>query len=623
MEENDDRGPRLATRQGLVVAAAALAEPGPVGGDGQAGGEDDVGTGDGVLPERGAVEVGGVVPVEVEVGVGHGEEDTYAACLKGRRERCGGGLDGGRLVEGHRVPGRDPMAVEEGEALLRQGVLVGGPVPGGGELPSTGAQPLPFGTLRRVRHGAHRRLALMSAEGLAAAAAAMRERGIAELAIAAFSHYYRQLAEDQTGLIPEDTIAPPVDVPALADVAGEQEPEQLREALSRTVVVKLNGGLGTSMGISGPKTALPVRDGLTFLDIIARQNLALRQRHGVEIPLILMDSFRTQEESLAILARYPELRIEGLPLDFVQSSEPKLRADDLTPVQWPANPSLEWCPPGHGDLYVSLQSTGLLETLRGKGYRYAFLSNADNLGATCDPAIPAWMATEGVPYVAEVCERTRNDRKGGHLAVRRRDGRLILRDSAQVAPGEDTYFQDTRRHAFFHANNLWVDLDMLARELGARDGLLGLPIIVNRKTVDPTDPSSTPVIQVESAMGTAVEVFEGSRALHVPRSRFRPVKTTNELLLVRSDIFRLDEDYLVESTIDHDEPFVDLSSPYKLIDGFDARFPHGVPSMRRAGSLVVTGDLTFGAGVEIIGDVRLGPEREPAIAAGTVLEGSA
>ena len=144
--------------------------------------------------------------------------------------------------------------------------------------------------------------------------------------------------------------------------------------------------------------------------------------------------------------------------------------------------------------------------------------------------------------------------------MRKSDGRLVLRDSAMVAEGEDHFFQDTDRHPWFHANNLWVDLDVLAARLAERDGILGLPIIVNRKTVDPTRPDSTPVIQVESAMGAAVEVFDGSRALAVDRSRFRPVKTTNELLLIRSDLYRLTEDSLVESTIDHDEPFVDLGA---------------------------------------------------------------
>jgi len=443
----------------------------------------------------------------------------------------------------------------------------------------------------------------MTTDGLRAATDKMRAAGVPELAVSVFSQFHDQLRANATGTIPEDSIDPLTDVPHLDDVRPDEA--AVAQALGQTVVIKLNGGLGTSMGISGPKSALPVRDGLSFLDIIARQVLALRRRHEVPTPLLMMDSFRTREESLDILGRHPGLAVDGLPLDFLQNKEPKLRADDLGPVEWPDDPDLEWCPPGHGDVYVALQTTGLLEALRGRGYRYAFLSNADNLGATCEGAVPAWMAREGIPYVTEVCARTRNDRKGGHLGVRRSDGRLVLRDSAMVAEGEDKYFQDTDRHPWFHANNLWVDLDQLAARLAERDGILGLPIIVNRKTVDPTRPDSTPVIQIESAMGAAVEVFDGSRALAVDRSRFRPVKTTNELLLIRSDLYRLTEDYLVESTIDHDEPFVDLSGAYKLVGGFDERFPRGVPSIRGCSSLRIEADATFGADVVCTGDVRV------------------
>ena len=443
----------------------------------------------------------------------------------------------------------------------------------------------------------------MTSEGLRAATAKMRAAGVPELAISVFSRFHAQLRSEATGTIPEDSITPLREVQHVDEV---RPPEAaVRDALARTVVIKLNGGLGTSMGVSGPKSALAVRDGLTFLDIIARQVIALRRRHDVATPLLLMNSFRTREESLAILEHHAGLAVDGLPLDFLQNREPKLRVDDLAPVEWPQDRELEWCPPGHGDVYVALRTTGLIDDLRERGIRHAFLSNADNLGATCVGAVPAWMTQEGVPYVAEVCTRTRNDRKGGHLAERKTDGRLVLRDSAMVAEGEDDYFQDTDRHPWFHTNNLWVDLEVLAARLEERDGDLGLPIIVNRKTVDPTQSDSPPVIQVESAMGAAVEVFEGSRALAVDRSRFRPVKTTNELLLIRSDLYRLTEDFVVESTIDHEEPFVDLGAAYKLVDGFEKRFPRGVPSIRGCSSLRVEADATFGADVVCTGDVRV------------------
>lgn len=443
----------------------------------------------------------------------------------------------------------------------------------------------------------------MTSQALRAATDAMRDAGVDDLAIRVFARFHEQLEAQATGTVPEDTIDPLTDVAALADIEAEEG--EVRAALARTVVVKLNGGLGTSMGVQGPKSALEAREGRTFLDVAADQVLALRDRYAVPVPLLLMNSFRTREASLAILRRHPGIEVDGLPLDFLQSKEPKLRAEDLSPVRWPADPELEWCPPGHGDVYVALRTSGVLELLRQRGFRYLFLSNADNLGATCDGAVPAWMAAEGIPYVAEVSPRTANDRKGGHLAVRRADGRLVLRDSAMVEPGEEHLFQDIGRHGYFHTNNLWVDLDVLAARLDEHDGVLGLPIIVNRKTVDPTDPQSPPVVQVESAMGAAVELFDGARALAVDRSRFRPVKTTDELLLIRSDLYRVAEDGTVESVTGRPEPFVDLGPAYRLVGDFDARFPHGVPGLRRCTSLRVEADATFGAGVECVGDVRV------------------
>ena len=459
----------------------------------------------------------------------------------------------------------------------------------------------------------------MGDDGLRQAIDLMRERGVDARAVGAFTRFYGLLEAEATGYIHEDTIEPLGAVRSLAEL--EVDEAELPMALASSAVLKLNGGLGTSMGISGPKTALPVRDGLSFLDIIARQVLAIRRTYDVELPLVFMDSFRTQELSLEILAKHDGLQVEGLPLSFLQSAEPKLRADDLTPVSWPDDPELEWCPPGHGDVYIALQSSGLLDMLRDRGVRYLFMSNGDNLGATFDPRIPAWMARDDIPYVAEVCERTRNDRKGGHLAKRRSDGHVVLRDSAQVAPGEEAHFQDTERHEFFHVNNLWVDLDVLADQLAQRAGVLELPIIVNRKTVDPTRKDSTPVIQIESSMGTAVEVFEGSQALFVPRERFRPVKTTNDLLLVRSDLYALDEAGRVVSLRDHAEPFVDLSSEFRFVDDFDARFPHGVPSIRESQSLVVDGDVTFGREVTCVGDVTVRANSPRTIPDGARLEG--
>jgi UTP--glucose-1-phosphate uridylyltransferase len=245
---------------------------------------------------------------------------------------------------------------------------------------------------------------------------------------------------------------------------------------------------------------------------------------------------------------------------------------------------------------------GLLDA----GYRYATVSNSDNLGAAPDPAMMQWFAASVAPYAAEVCRRTPADVKGGHLVVRRDDRRLVLRETAQTLPDDVEAAADLSRHPYFHTNNLWFDLEQLARTLDDRSGILGLPLIRNEKTVDPTDPSSPRVVQIESAMGAAVEVFDGATAIEVDRSRFLAVKTTNDLMLLRSDVYEIGADFRVRARV---EPaLVDLDRRYyTTIADFDARVP-SPPSLLGATSLTVRGDWTFGWDVVVTGNVRLDDE---------------
>src|SRR3954452_23361937 len=439
-------------------------------------------------------------------------------------------------------------------------------------------------------------------EALEAAVDKMRDAGLGDAAIEAFREHYERLRGGDLGVLPENDIEPVTDVPELEELPTDAD---VAKTLDHAVVVKLNGGVRPSMGLSGPKSLLEVKDGLTFLDIIARQVLALRERFKARLPLVLLNSFHTQRRSLELLGRYPEL--EGdLPADFIQNRVPKLDADELQPVSWPDDPELEWAPPGHGDLYSALQTSGMLETLLEGGYRYAFVSNSDNLGAAPEPEILSWMAREEIPFVLEVTDRTEADRKGGHIATRRGGG-LVLRESAQTPDEDAEAFEDVRRHRFFNTNNLWLSLPHLAEELERRDRVLPLPLIVNRKTVDPSDRSSPKVIQLETAMGAAIEVFDGARALRVPRRRFAPVKTTNDLLGVRSDAYALTDDSRVELVSERKAPpTIDLDKQvYTLLHDFEARFQAGPPSLRECERLKVIGDVAFGADVVVRGSVTI------------------
>ena len=230
----------------------------------------------------------------------------------------------------------------------------------------------------------------------------------------------------------------------------------------------------------------------------------------------------------------------------------------------------------------------------------------------------------------EVVQGTEADRKGGHIARRRSDGQLVVRETAQTPPEDLDSFTDFRRWRYYNTNNLWVDLHALERALEEHDGVLELPLIVNRKTVDPRDPDSPAVLQLESAMGAAIGSFPDARLLCVPRTRFVPVKTTDDLLVLRSDVYTVSDDLRVEPTPERAErlPFVELDSRfYKLLDDFEARFPDGPPSLRQADRLVVHGDVTFGPGVVVRGAVEVEAEQrrriEQTVLTGTAVEESA
>jgi UTP--glucose-1-phosphate uridylyltransferase len=431
----------------------------------------------------------------------------------------------------------------------------------------------------------------MSAEGLKAAEEKMRAAGQPEEAVLAFRRAYKRVEAGESAVLRSEELEPAAEVPAF-DELSEVDP---REALA------------TTMGLRHPKSLVVAKDGRTFLDIIAGQTTALRRLHDIRLPLLLMNSEATRAETRQALSRHPELDA-GLPLTFLQSMVPKIGAESLEPVSWPAEPELEWAPPGHGDVYGALRRSGALAALLDAGFRHAMISNIDNLGARVEPRIAAHLAADGIPFLMETVIGTEAERKGGHLARRRSDGQLVLRETAQIAPDDEQSFGDYRHWRYYNTNNLWVDLRALSDVLDRSGGVMELPLIVNRKTVDPRDPSSPAVLQLESAMGAAIQSFPGARLLCVPRPRFVPVKTTNDLLVLRSDAYRLTEQMTVDPAAGRDGklPFVDLDQRfYRVIDEFESRFPTGPPSLRDAERLVVRGDVTFGRNVVVRGAVEL------------------
>lgn len=429
----------------------------------------------------------------------------------------------------------------------------------------------------------------------------MQGVGLSRAAIDAFRHSVGVLTSDQSMMIPETEIEPARDV-ADWDALVASTPEADAALLSQAVLVKLNGGLGTGMGLQKAKSLLEIKPGVTFLDTIVRQVQNLREKAQYPVSMLLMNSFSTSEDTMAHLAQYADFA-DASKVEMLQNRVPKLVQETLEPVEFPANPELEWCPPGHGDIYPALVGSGWLEKLLAAGVKYAFVSNSDNLGAQLDTRFLRWFAESGAPFVMEVTRRTEADKKGGHLATRKADGQPILREVAQCPAEDIAAFQDIEKHQYFNTNNLWIRLDALQKVLEANDGVLPLPVICNSKTVDPRDASTQAVYQLETAMGAALQCFPGARAVCVPRSRFFPVKTCSDLLLLRSDAVEIDAAGAMKLAPECEgvAPVVLLDGKlYKLVESLDAL---GVPSLKHVSKLVVSKPHAFAPGAPLSGEV--------------------
>lgn len=433
----------------------------------------------------------------------------------------------------------------------------------------------------------------------------MSDENLPQLCIDVFLSQYEKMAAGEESVIREKNIQPATDVAdieALPDFSAKGE-----AVLNQAVMLKLNGGLGTGMGLEKAKSLLTAKNDLSFLEIIIKQVLSQRHNFSSALPLVFMNSFSTEADTRAVLDKFPELSQgqKEIPLTFVQNKVPKILTNNHQPAEWPKDPSKTWCPPGHGDIYTALQSSGILDKLLKEGIKYAFISNSDNLGANMDLSILGYFAEQDASFMMEVADRTEADKKGGHLA-QSLDGSLLLRESAQCHKEDEQSFQDINKYKYFNTNNLWIRLDRLKKLVDANDGIVDLPLIQNDKTLDPRDPISPKVIQMETAMGAAISNFKDSIALRIPKTRFTPIKTTNELLGLWSNAFILNKNNLVVTNPERKLGFIVINLDnkyYKKIDDLQAHFPNGIPDLLECEKLTISGDVTFGSNTKLIGNI--------------------
>jgi UTP--glucose-1-phosphate uridylyltransferase len=446
----------------------------------------------------------------------------------------------------------------------------------------------------------------------------MKNEGLPSPVIDTYASYYHKVLNGETGLVYDRDIEPvsPDEVEDFNNLSGYIAAGE--DAFQQTVRIVLNGGLGTSMGLTGPKSLIEVKNGKSFLGII------LGQAGDHAVKLAFMNSFSTDKDTKHALN---ELEPAKFPDSFLQHKYPKILQKDFSPATWPQNPILEWNPPGHGDVYTALLTSGKLQKFLDQGIVFAFISNSDNLGARLDESLLGYFAKHQFPFMMEVALKTPADIKGGHVA-RHKNGRLILREAAQCPKEEMDAFQDIRRYRYFNTNNIWINLKAL-KALFDEQKMFNLPLILNPKTLDPRDDTSPPVYQLESAMGAAISLFDGAAAVRVPRNRFFPVKTCNDLLAVRSDCFVYTEDQSLQLNPERKKlgwtevVKVKLDPKYySKIDDLDKRFGDGIPSLVDCDSLTVEGDVGFEKDVTIKGSVSIKNRQKTraTIKTGTVID---
>jgi len=416
--------------------------------------------------------------------------------------------------------------------------------------------------------------------------------------------FMRYLISDAGPSIKWDGISPPPSekIIPFANIETIDDQDMVARLLNKLVVVKLNGGLGTSMGCVGTKSIIPVRSDLTFLDLTVQQIETLNAKYDVDVPLVLMNSFYTEDDTKTILKKYGNL---GVTIHtFQQSKYPRIYLDTLLPVAKTMDPAKEdvedWYPPGHGDIYASLNNSGLLDKLIAQGKELLFVSNIDNLGATVDLDILNFILNpkNGLTneFVMEVTDKTRADVKGGTLI--QYEGRIRLLEIAQVPKDHVDDFKSVSKFKIFNTNNLWINLQAIQRLLKSES--MEMEVIVNPKRLE----NGLNVIQLETAVGSAIHNFEGAIGINVPRRRFLPVKKTSDLLLVMSNLYSLNAGSLIMNPkrMFPSTPLVKLGSQFDKVSNFLSRFD-GIPDILELDHLTVSGDVWFGKGVTLKGTV--------------------
>ncbi|KPA12017.1 UTP-glucose-1-phosphate uridylyltransferase [Candidatus Magnetomorum sp. HK-1] len=432
-----------------------------------------------------------------------------------------------------------------------------------------------------------------------------------------FLQFLESVKNGNLGLITEKEIEP---LPkgmlrSKNDISTKINKKTGLQLLKNVVIIKLNGGLGTGMGLNKAKSLIEVKSGLNYLDIIVKQIKTLREKSNEKIPILFMNSFATSKDTVKFLdEKYKDLRIKGLSIEMVQNKYPKINQETFLPADNP-DEDLNWNPPGHGDIYSTLYTTGVLDELLASNIKYAFISNADNLGAVFSESIVGFMENENIPFIMETAKRTESDKKGGHLSKQKGKATLKLRERANCPEEEIESFENIDKWSDFNTNSLWLNLEALKTKLDENDGKMPLDLIVNQKRNNPQikeeegrPEDNVEIFQLETAMGSAVSYFENAHAIRIDSTkRFFPTKKISDLMILRSDAIKIKDNGTIELNERKSKPVVKLDETlYKTINDLELLCQE-LPSLKDCDRLEIKGPgrIIFAGKVVIKGSVYI------------------
>lgn len=418
-----------------------------------------------------------------------------------------------------------------------------------------------------------------------------------------FKSLFAQFVQEDKGVQWEDISPPPQEMIKPHKELREVPEAEISKLLDKLVVLKLNGGLGTSMGCTGPKSVITVRNEFTFLDMQVQQIAYLNNKYNVDIPLVLMNSFNTHdhEDTEKVLRKYTSINVRICT--FKQSMYPRIYKESFRVVAHKIDvddlPS--WYPPGHGDMYRSFYNSGLCEQFLSEGKDFVFCSNIDNLGATVDMPILNFLiesskSEKPCEFIMEVTNKTRADVKGGTLI--KYEEKLRLLEMAQVPKENVEEFKSVNKFRIFNTNNLWMKLSAIKRLVS--NNAIHMEIIPNHKVLD----NGRKIIQIETAIGAAIKCFDHSVGINVSRRRFLPVKSCSDLMLIMSNLYNMEYGTLSMSPRRQFQstPIVNLGTSFKKVKDYLSRF-ETIPDIMELDHLTVSGDVTFGSNVTLKGTV--------------------